>query len=333
LLSDGTWDYVYTGGATPTEQIATSGSSPTTDLLLSDESGNVRGLVQLSSGTHQDQLVNYTDYAAYGNPITQSGGAVEAGGLTTPQTALNSNYVGSTPMGFGEGYTDATGLIYLISRYYDPATGQFLSVDPMVQSTQEPFEYAADDPGNDIDPTGMAVNMAATAAWADQNVNSAFQYFAADCTDFVSQALFYGGGDPMSPGSSPLMDVTHPDDWYAIMAIVQHGVLLFSHTWTVAPDLATHFELNGSGWLVQAGTKPDSAGKWSRVQSGDIIFANWSGSSFSGISHAGVVTGVDNGPPYLTIAQHTPDQITNLSYWLNYGGASPHVWIVAPAPG
>jgi hypothetical protein len=120
LLSDGTWDYVYTGGATPTEQIATSGSSPTTDLLLSDESGNVRGLVQLSSGTHQDQLVNYTDYAAYGNPITQSGGAVEAGGLTTPQTALNSNYVGSTPMGFGEGYTDATGLIYLIGRYYDP---------------------------------------------------------------------------------------------------------------------------------------------------------------------------------------------------------------------
>jgi RHS repeat-associated protein len=230
-------------------------------------------------------------------------------------------------------YCAEAGRHYLIGRYYDPATGQFLSVDPMVQSTQEPFEYAADDPGNDIDPTGMAVNMAATAAWADQNVNSAFQYFAADCTDFVSQALFYGGGDPMSPGSSPLMDVTHPDDWYAIMAIVQHGVLLFSHTWTVAPDLATHFELNGSGWLVQAGTKPDSAGKWSRVQSGDIIFANWSGSSFSGISHAGVVTGVDNGPPYLTIAQHTPDQITNLSYWLNYGGASPHVWIVAPAPG
>jgi len=167
LLSDGTWDYVYTGGATPTEQIATSGSSPTTDLLLSDESGNVRGLVQLSSGTHQDQLVNYTDYAAYGNPITQSGGAVEAGGLTTPQTALNSNYVGSTPMGFGEGYTDATGLIYLISRYYDPQTGQFLSVDPEVKSTGELYEFTDDNPVNESDSTGTISTSASSKSAAE----------------------------------------------------------------------------------------------------------------------------------------------------------------------
>jgi RHS repeat-associated protein len=154
LLSDGTWDYVYTGGATPTEQIATSGSSPTTDLLLSDESGNVRGLVQLSSGTHQDQLVNYTDYDAYGNPITESGGSAETGGLTTPQTGISSNYVGSTPWGFGEGYTDPTGLIYLVNRYYDPATGQFLSVDPDLTETGQPYEYAADAPTDAIDPYG-----------------------------------------------------------------------------------------------------------------------------------------------------------------------------------
>jgi RHS repeat-associated protein len=154
LLSDGTWDYVYAGGAAPIEQIATSGSSPTTDLLLSDESGNVRGLVQLSSGTHQDQLVNYTDYDAYGRPITESAGAVETGGLTTPQTGLNSNFVGSTPWGFGEGYTDPTDLIYLISRYYDPATGQLLSVDPAVALTLQPYTYAADNPTAGTDPSG-----------------------------------------------------------------------------------------------------------------------------------------------------------------------------------
>jgi RHS repeat-associated protein len=155
LLSDGTWDYIYAnGGATPIEQIATTGSSPAIDLLLSDESGNVRGLVQLSSGTHQDQLVNYTDYDAYGNPITQSGGSTEAGGLTAAHTGINSNFVGTTPWGFGEGYTDPTGLIYLVHRYYDPVTAQFLSVDPLVSQTHAPFEYSGDNPVTNRDPYG-----------------------------------------------------------------------------------------------------------------------------------------------------------------------------------
>ena len=125
-----------------------------TDLLLSDESGNVRGLVQLSSGTHQNQLVNYTDYDAYGNPTTESGGSTESGGLTTPQTGLNANWVGSTGWGFGEGYSDPTGLVYLVNRYYDPTTGQFLSLDPKVQQTNEPYEYADADPVNLVDPDG-----------------------------------------------------------------------------------------------------------------------------------------------------------------------------------
>jgi RHS repeat-associated protein len=31
------------------------------------------------------------------------------------------------PFGFAGGYTDPTDLIYLIHRYYDPSTGQFIS--------------------------------------------------------------------------------------------------------------------------------------------------------------------------------------------------------------
>ena len=42
-----------------------------------------------------------------------------------------------------------------IGRYYDPATGQFLSVDPMVRQTLEAFLYTGDDPVNASDPTGM----------------------------------------------------------------------------------------------------------------------------------------------------------------------------------
>ena len=42
----------------------------------------------------------------------------------------------------------------VVGRYYDPSTGQFLSVDPLVDGTGEPYVYAQDNPVNDADPTG-----------------------------------------------------------------------------------------------------------------------------------------------------------------------------------
>ena len=40
-------------------------------------------------------------------------------------------------------------------RYYDPTTGQFLTVDPMVSITGQPFAFAGDDPVNQADPSGL----------------------------------------------------------------------------------------------------------------------------------------------------------------------------------
>jgi RHS repeat-associated protein len=45
-------------------------------------------------------------------------------------------------------------LTYLIHRYYDPQTGQFLTVDPLLDQTGQPYTYAADDPINADDPDG-----------------------------------------------------------------------------------------------------------------------------------------------------------------------------------
>ncbi len=42
-----------------------------------------------------------------------------------------------------------------VHRYYHPATGQFLSVDPAVGLTSQPYAYTGDDPVNNTDPTGM----------------------------------------------------------------------------------------------------------------------------------------------------------------------------------
>ena len=75
-------------------------------------------------------------YDAYGQVIT--------GGLSNV-----------TPFGYAGGYTDPTGLIYLVNRYYDPYTGQFLSVDPLVAITGEPYAYVGGDPVNGSDPLGL----------------------------------------------------------------------------------------------------------------------------------------------------------------------------------
>ena len=40
-----------------------------------------------------------------------------------------------------------------IDRYYDPTTGQFLTVDPMVEETGQAYAYTGDDPVNSVDPT------------------------------------------------------------------------------------------------------------------------------------------------------------------------------------
>jgi hypothetical protein len=43
----------------------------------------------------------------------------------------------------------------VVGRYYDSTTGQFLSVDPAVQQTQQAYVYVGDDPVNGTDPVGL----------------------------------------------------------------------------------------------------------------------------------------------------------------------------------
>jgi RHS repeat-associated protein len=62
----------------------------------------------------------------------------------------------TTPFGFAGPYTDAgSGLLYLGARYYDPATGQFLSRDPALSLSGSVYAYADGDPIGRKDPSGL----------------------------------------------------------------------------------------------------------------------------------------------------------------------------------
>jgi RHS repeat-associated protein len=130
LLMDSANAYIYTSGSAPAEQVNLS--TGTITYLVGDSLGSVRGTVS-SSGA----LTGTTSYDAWGNPQT-------TGGLTA-----------TTPFGFAGGYTDPDGLIYLINRYYNPATGQFISADPDVSQTMLPYAYTAGDPVSSTDPDGL----------------------------------------------------------------------------------------------------------------------------------------------------------------------------------
>ena len=62
----------------------------------------------------------------------------------------------TTSFGYAGQYTDGESEYqYLRARYYDPATSQFLTVDPLVDQTGQPYGYGNSNPLNTVDPLGL----------------------------------------------------------------------------------------------------------------------------------------------------------------------------------
>jgi RHS repeat-associated protein len=101
-----------------------------------DGGGNVRQLTKTSA-----TVTDSYEYDAYGNSFTVSG--------STPNEMMYR----------GEQYDSDLGLCYLRARYYNPATGRFVSRDPKEGTLWTPsslrrYLYASNDPVDRIDPSG-----------------------------------------------------------------------------------------------------------------------------------------------------------------------------------
>jgi RHS repeat-associated protein len=128
LLTDETNSYIYGPENLPIEQINAS-EEPT--YLHHDQQGSTRLLTN-----HEGKDVGAYTYAPYGKTEEHTGTA-------------------TTPLEYNAQYTSSdTELIYLRDRVYDPTTAQFLTIDPALPTTNEPYTYTNDNPLNSEDPTG-----------------------------------------------------------------------------------------------------------------------------------------------------------------------------------
>jgi len=134
LVDDGTNYYIYGPDGLPTEQISVSSGTP--DYYLHDQLGSTR-LLTNSSGT----VVASWTFNAWGATVATTGSAT------------------ATPMLWAGQYFDSvTGLYYMRARWYDPNTGELLSVDPDFNATLNAYGYANENPVSGVDPSGLMIS-------------------------------------------------------------------------------------------------------------------------------------------------------------------------------
>ncbi len=124
--------------------------------VLEDEQGNryVYGLDLISRTNGSSPEYSLADGLGSTTGLTDDTGALtdtysyDAFGGVRSQTGSSSNEFTYT----GE-QNDPTGLDYLRARYYDPATGRFLSQDPLPIGNL--YSYVGNNPVNLVDPYGL----------------------------------------------------------------------------------------------------------------------------------------------------------------------------------
>jgi RHS repeat-associated protein len=105
------------------------------DATLSYPLGNHQGSIVATVPTGTGAVSRHL-YDPYGAPRTPGPSVTDRGFLSQP-------------------YETSAGMSYLHHRFYEPATGVFTTVDPLVASTGTPYLYANGNPTTLSDPNGL----------------------------------------------------------------------------------------------------------------------------------------------------------------------------------
>ena len=130
------------------EQVTFGGFMYTTDELLwtfADHEGSIRDVID-NAGT----LRLHRDFTAFGlmtaYHFDANGQSVQPG--TTGAIDVKQAFTGQV-------YEIQTGLQLHWRRWYDPATGRWMSEDWIIDDHQNTYRYVGNDPVNYVDPTGL----------------------------------------------------------------------------------------------------------------------------------------------------------------------------------
>ncbi len=234
ILTDSANAYIYGPSGTPLgnaplEQISISQPTQLPLYLLSGPSG-------VTNTFDSQGLVGTQSYDPWGN-ITSSNNM-------------------TTPFGYQGAYTDPTGFQYLINRYYDPSTGQFLSVDPLVQLTGQAYAYAGDNPINFNDPFGLCNQKkhcswwnplcAVTSAWhAVSHFVSQHKRLLEGIGIVLAGAVLVAGGVGLGVGLAAAVSEAADASEFGIVELLPHLAFIVGTGGTVA--------VSGIGFIVVGG--------------------------------------------------------------------------------
>jgi RHS repeat-associated protein len=137
------------------DEVVSSTTTPGNVLWpLADNLDTVRDIVDFNEMTNVAQMVNHLTYDSFGRITAETNAAMDFLFAFT-----------------GRERDEETGLYYYRARYYDPATGRFLSRDPIEFEALDPnlYRYVDNGPTNWKDPSGLwgeDVHRDLTAWWA-----------------------------------------------------------------------------------------------------------------------------------------------------------------------
>jgi hypothetical protein len=96
-----------------------------------------------------------------------------------------------------------------VDRYYDPSTDQFLSVDPDLAETGQPYAFTGDDPLNATDPLGLKCKKGHSCPVARRapSVSSTLTKSRVVIPDFLGMKITVTGSAQVTSGGDPARNV------------------------------------------------------------------------------------------------------------------------------